>query len=580
MWSAGQKIGEYELVANLRSGGMATLFLARRLGAAGFARPVAIKVVHPELANDEQFRQMFLDEALLSSRIEHPNVVHVEALGEHEGLHYLAMEFVHGCSLAQLTRALQQRGRRLAPAFAARIAMHVADALHAAHETRDGHGRPLEVVHRDVSPENILLSYTGHVKLIDFGIAKAYGRRHKTQEGLLKGKFRYMAPEQAYGKAIDRRTDIYQLGIVLWEMLTLRRLFDADNEMGLLQQVREPQVPSPSSVVDRIPPALDHAVMQALAKNPTKRHPSAQVFSRALAKAVPTAHDVDSGALSALLLGTMHEHRTREQATYPPGVYERLEQQIETLRMGGAPEPGRPALQNYTVEHTSPYGSDSPENAHAARERRLAETQAELAPPITDTARIRAAESIRPVPQEPRQRRLVRLASELRTTITAIERRLRARRGMWLGAGTAILVAFGLALLTAHLREKPRKPAPAPLPPKTSVTHGAPDAAPTAALPAPPPPSALVEAPAQAAAPAQLEPDAASVTAPSSTRPEPAVAGSAVDASPRTPPTRASGEAAANPARGTPTDSRAINAKRLPTLGSVDGTPLFTDPGF
>src|SRR6188508_1444248 len=116
---------------------MATLFLARRMGAAGFTRPVAIKLVHPELAGDEQFRQMFLDEALLSSRIQHPNVVHVEELGEHHGLHYLVMEFVHGCSLAQLTRALLARNRRLAPAFATRIAMHVADALHAAHETRD-----------------------------------------------------------------------------------------------------------------------------------------------------------------------------------------------------------------------------------------------------------------------------------------------------------------------------------------------------------------------------------------------------------------------------------------------------------
>ncbi|HEY6882295.1 MAG TPA: serine/threonine-protein kinase, partial [Polyangiales bacterium] len=184
MWRAGQKVGEYELLAQLREGGMATLFLARRSGAAGFSRHVAIKVVHPELADDEQFCNMFLDEALLSSRIQHPNVVHVEELGQHEGAHFLVMEFVHGCSLSQLQRGLVARRRRLAPAYAVQIAMQVADGLHAAHQLADEHGRALDVVHRDVTPENILLAYTGHVKLIDFGIAKAYGRRHRTMDGL------------------------------------------------------------------------------------------------------------------------------------------------------------------------------------------------------------------------------------------------------------------------------------------------------------------------------------------------------------------------------------------------------------
>jgi hypothetical protein len=559
VWGPGQRIGDYELIANLRSGGMATLFLARRLGAAGFARPVAIKVVHPELANDEQFRQMFLDEALLSSQIQHPNVVNVEALGEHEGLHYLAMEFVHGCSLAQLTRALSARGRRLAAPFATRIAMHVADALHAAHETRDQSGHPLGVVHRDVSPENILLAYAGHVKLIDFGIAKAYGRRHKTQEGLLKGKFRYMAPEQAYGKAIDRRTDIYQLGIVLWEMLTLHKLFDGEFEQELLAQAREPLVRPPSSVVDRIPPALDHAVMMALAANPARRHPTAQVFARALAKAMPSAHDVDSGALSALFLATMQEHRRREQATYPPDVYERLEQQIGTLRMGGgeaAPEAAQSALQRHTVEQTSPYGSDSPAVAASALPRRHAETQAELAARPRDDAAGHAARRARPHENGPRQRRLVRLASELRTTITAIERRLRAERGLWLGVIAAVAIAFGLALLTASLRAKPRRPAPAP--PTLALAPAAPPAPATEAAPAAAPPQSTPPSSAPASPDAggsRLGPPA--VPAPSSPRSSPQDSTLAAPAGPRPAP-----------------------PKRLPALGSVDGTPLFTEPGF
>src|SRR6201999_3718703 len=185
---------------------------------------------------------------------------------------------------AQLQRGLIGRGRRLAAAFATRIAMHISEGLHAAHETRDEQGRMLNVVHRDVSPENVLLAYAGHVKLIDFGIAKAYGRKHKTQEGLLKGKFRYMSPEQAQAKAIDRRTDIYQLGIVLWEMLTLRKLFDAETDTDLLAQVREPRIAPPSALVDRIPGGLDAAVMAALDPDPARRPADALSFARLLSR--------------------------------------------------------------------------------------------------------------------------------------------------------------------------------------------------------------------------------------------------------------------------------------------------------
>lgn len=520
---------------------MATLFLARRVGAAGFARPVAIKLVHPELADDEQFRQMFLDEALLASRIQHPNVVHVEQLAEHQGLHYLVMEFVHGCSLAQLIRALSARGRRLAPAFATRIAMHVADALHAAHETRDDRGRPLEVVHRDVSPENILLAYAGHVKLIDFGIAKAYGRRHKTQEGLLKGKFRYMSPEQAYGKPIDRRTDIYQLGIVLWEMLTQRRLFDADNDVDLLAQVRSPRIVPPGSLVDRVPPALDAAVMLALSNNPSRRPADAQTFARSLAKAVPSAHDVDGGALSGLLLGTMQDHRRREQATYPRGVYERLEQQIETLPLAGKPQAlAEPAYQKYTLENTSPYGSDSPAEAKQALPRALpAGTQPGFASPGKgESERMREPGGVRDVERGPRGRRLVRLASELRTTFTAIEQGLGGRRGLWISIGAALGLALGLALITMVARRR-------------------------IARPAPPPPGAAV----------QYAGERAERALPGGAGRELADAALAAPAAPAT--TRSPAVATA-PERG----DRPTPLKKLGPVRTIDGVPLIVEPGF
>jgi serine/threonine protein kinase len=465
VWTVGQRIGNYELLAHLRSGGMAMLFLARQSGVAGFTRDVAIKIVNPELASDSQFRAMFLDEALLSSRISHPNVVHVEELGEFQGSHYLVMEYVHGCSLSQLQRQLVGRGRRLSPAFAARIAMHVADAMHAAHETRDHEGRPLNVVHRDVSPENILIAYAGHVKLIDFGIAKAYGRRHKTQDGLLKGKFRYMAPEQAYGREVDRRTDIYQLGIVLWEMLTLRRLFDAETDTDLLAQVREPRIPPPSALVDRVPPGLDAAVMAALDPDPARRPADAQTFARMLSRGAPEAHEVDSGALSALVIAAMHEQRQREKNTFPPQLYERLEQQVQTLPQVAASE-SAPAVKKYTLEHTSPYGSDS-SSQPGPPPRPAVDSQPRMAGAVRSAQRPSGGSPVAHAAPAHRERRLVRLAAELRTTITRITGSSE-RRMFWLAIGGAIGLAGALALITLAVRKKP-----APLPP-TPVAASAP----------------------------------------------------------------------------------------------------------
>jgi len=551
VWQAGQRIGDYELTADLRSGGMATLFLGRRLGAAGFQRDVAIKIIHPQLAGDEQFRQMFLDEAMLSSRIQHPNVVHVEELGEHEGSHYLVMEYVHGCSLSQLQRVLVGRGRRLAPAFAARIAMHVAEALHAAHETRDEHGRMLNVVHRDVSPENVLIAYAGHVKLIDFGIAKAYGRRHRTQDGLLKGKFRYMAPEQAYGKEIDRRTDIYQLGIVLWEMLTLRRLFDAETDVDLLQQVREPHIVAPSTLVGHIPPSLDAALSSALDPDPRRRPPDAQTFARMLGKAIPAAHEVDAGALSSLIVATMREHRAREKGTFPPQVYERLEAEVRTEPIGSdAERSAEPVLGKYTVEHTAPYGSDATPGTPLS------------GPPQSESRGRRmtaagygahAGKSDAPPTEKPkpRRRRLVRIASEIKTTITRIaDGNLDGSRLFWLALGGAIGLGGAAALVTLALRGRPAPPPPPPALPASVV--------PTPALPAAAAPEPTVT-PTSALAPFAPPPGTpldAETPAFQGVEPRPSNEG-ASSRTPRTPP-----------------------SDRLSTPVKVDGTPLVLEPGF
>ena len=428
---------------------MATLFLARRAGAAGFARHVAIKVVHADLANDEQFRQMFLDEALLSSRIQHPNVVHVEELGRHGSAHFLVMEFVHGCSLSQLQRSLLACGRRLSPAFAVRIAIHVAEALHAAHEARDDRGRLLNVVHRDVTPENVLLAYAGHVKLIDFGIAKAYGRRHRTQDGLLKGKFRYMAPEQALGKPVDRRVDIYQLGIVTWEMLTLRRLFDAERDIDLLAAVQRPRVTPPSAHVDGIPSALDVALMRALDPEPSSRPPDAQTFARMLARAMPAAHEVDAQALRDLLHGCMREHRQAERAAYPAGVYDGLERQVDSLALTEAPAERRAGIISPTLWHGAtqvPPAADTPTRPGPGALRRAASRPRSYPSQLTYVDE-----------RAPRRvRRHVQMAASTRGMLTRALALPASAPGYWLGIGGAIGVAGALALLTIALRGRPR----------------------------------------------------------------------------------------------------------------------------
>jgi len=311
----GDRVADYEIVARMKAGGMATLFLGRRTGASGFSKPVAIKVVHAHLADDPAFVEMFVDEALLCARIQHPNVVHVEELRESNGAHLLVMEYVAGCSLGQLLRALAKRQRRMTPELAVHVAINVLDGLHAAHELKNEQGAPMEVVHRDVSPDNVLLAWQGHVKLIDFGVAKAMSRRTQTSGSMLKGKIRYMSPEQAFGRAVDRRTDVYALAIVLWECLTMRRLFSGSGaDLELLEQVRNPTIVPPSQLVSDLPPALDAILLKALAREANDRYASAREMRRALAEAMPRAAALDGADLAELLRAVMSDEIEAQRA--------------------------------------------------------------------------------------------------------------------------------------------------------------------------------------------------------------------------------------------------------------------------
>ncbi|MFO0683651.1 MAG: protein kinase [Sandaracinus sp.] len=324
MLRVGETVGPYEILARLKAGGMATLFVGQKRGAAGFSRHVAIKVVHEHLQSDPDFVRMFVDEALLQARIHHPNVVHVEELGEAAvpggaiPVHYLVMEYVYGCSLAQMLDALARRDRRISPELAVHIAIQTLSGLHAAHELKDEKGQYLGVVHRDVSPQNVLLAYEGHVKLIDFGVAKARNRSQQTTGASLKGKIRYMPPEQAMGvSAIDRRADVYALGIILWEMLTFRKLFHAKDDLVLLDQVRNPRVLPPSRLSKDVPPAVDAVVMKALAPKVEDRWATAQEFRRALAEAMPKAMLVDASNVADLLVAVMSEQMKKDREALP-----------------------------------------------------------------------------------------------------------------------------------------------------------------------------------------------------------------------------------------------------------------------
>jgi serine/threonine-protein kinase len=286
-------VDRYELVAELSSGGMATVYLGRVRGAVGFSRTVAVKRLHPQFSRDPDFVAMFLDEARLASRIGHPNVVPTIDVASSEGELFLVMEYVHGEALSAILRAVRARHSPVPLAMAGAVASGMLLGLHAAHETTDEHGRPLDIVHRDVSPQNVLVGADGMIRLVDFGIAKAAGRLQSTTEGAVKGKAGYMAPEQLEG-TVDRRCDLYATSVVLWEMLTGQRLFAGESQAQVLTKVLAGHIPSIRSLAPDVPEALEQVVLQGLERSPDRRFSTAREMERALRRVSPiaTAFDV------------------------------------------------------------------------------------------------------------------------------------------------------------------------------------------------------------------------------------------------------------------------------------------------
>ncbi len=339
--------GKYQLIKKLATGGMAEVFLARQsMGGGGDGRNVVVKRILPHLADDPEFIRMFQNEARVASKFSHPNIVQIFDYGEEAGTGFIAMELIHGEDLGKVMKQAWSSGKWIARPLAIRIIASACEGLFYAHTRRDDDGRPLHVVHRDISPQNILISFDGTVKLVDFGIAKAAGQLSNTKSGAIKGKFAYMAPEQAGGKEIDARADIFALGLVFYELLTGVRPLKRDSELATLQAALACDIQPPSEVAE-MSSELDGVVMRALAKNPDDRYPDARAFQIALEEFLAAERLVASSVQISELMETLFADRVvdKEPAPTPAPV----RKPTRSVEMPAAP-PRRPTREPVVLE--------------------------------------------------------------------------------------------------------------------------------------------------------------------------------------------------------------------------------------
>jgi serine/threonine-protein kinase len=321
--------GKYLLQRKIAEGGMAEIFLAQQPGIEGFARKVVVKRLLPDLSAESDFVRMFLNEARLAARLNHPNVVQIFELGQEDGAYYLAMEFIPGEDLRSVAQQADSLGKRPSLGLVCRILIEVLAGLHYAHTRTGPDGKPLGLVHRDISPQNVLVTYDGSVKIIDFGIAKATQRQQQdqTQAGLLKGKYAYMSPEQTRSGQIDARSDVFSAGILLWELLTWRRLFKRATDLATLVAVSDEPAPRVALLNPEVPEELDNITLRALAIDPDARFASAQEFQAALEECVANqGWEADNRALRSYMHELFRDKLNAQQAeeAQEMGVPERL----------------------------------------------------------------------------------------------------------------------------------------------------------------------------------------------------------------------------------------------------------------
>ena len=311
-----EKIGPYEVTELLAAGGMAEIFVGRKTGPGGFEKPLVVKRIHKKLLGDREIEAMFVDEARVQALLDHPHIVQIYDFGEDRGSYFIAMEYIAGATLRWVIDNANAVRRPVPIQHTLRIAGDVLCGLHYAHERIDDDGQPLKLIHRDISPVNVLVARSGQAKLCDFGVAKSEIQRVMTRAGIVKGKFRYMSPEQINAEPLDRRADVFAVGCVLWELLVGRRLFDHANEDDVVSAIRGGNYPDASDHRPGLPKAIDKILRRALHPNRDKRYRNAREFHLTLEETLRLLPAASNSVLvgeyvSAELDGTVAEYASR-----------------------------------------------------------------------------------------------------------------------------------------------------------------------------------------------------------------------------------------------------------------------------
>ncbi len=370
-----ERIGRYKLIYPIGRGGMAEIFMAQISGMAGFEKLVALKVILPHLASDSSFVDMFLDEARITAKVIHPNVASVLEVGEENGLFYQALELVQGQSVDSLMQHFTDKGESIDQSIVAHIGSSVCAGLHSAHELEDQSGVPFNLIHRDVSPQNILIAYGGFVKLIDFGVAKAQGRLAETKVGQIKGKMAYMAPEQVVGGPIDRRVDVFALGVVLYRMVTGgRHPFPGETLWERLRKLKSNTLIPPCLIDPSLSPKMEQIILTAMHHDPDDRYPSAAIMGSALNAFVRSEENpAGQRELSALMRDVFSEEIAKEKVRIKTHIQKKSKPRtanvpaprpIMPMRPTLPPSrPTRPSPSEYVVEELEDFDSDEDDDA-------------------------------------------------------------------------------------------------------------------------------------------------------------------------------------------------------------------------